>query len=85
LFNRYCDICKDFRFEIPEIHSRNQKFSKILGLKFLRYIAEIKSLVQVVIWYEYLVKFSPLIFADHRRYHKIFEPLKNTVMAAISN
>jgi hypothetical protein len=25
-------------------------------------------LVQVVIWYEYLVKFSPLIFADHCRY-----------------
>jgi len=22
LFNRHCDICKDFRFEIPAINSR---------------------------------------------------------------
>jgi len=43
------------------------------------FIAEITSLVQVVIWYEYLVKFSPLIFADHCRYHNIFKPLINTV------
>jgi hypothetical protein len=25
LFSRYCDICKDFRFEIPAIHSRYMK------------------------------------------------------------
>ena len=43
---------------------------KILGLKFLRYIAELTSLVWVVIWYEYLVKLSPLIFAYHCRYHQ---------------
>ena len=23
LFSRHCDICKDFRLEIPVIHSRN--------------------------------------------------------------
>jgi len=27
LFNRCCDICKDFRLEIPAIHSRNMQFS----------------------------------------------------------
>jgi hypothetical protein len=27
LFSRHCDICKDFGFEIPAIHSRYQSFS----------------------------------------------------------
>jgi hypothetical protein len=45
----------------------SQKYS---GLKNLSFIAELTRLVQVVIWYEYLVKFSPLIFADHCSYQR---------------
>ena len=31
LFNRCCDICKEFRFEILAIHSSHQKFNNKKG------------------------------------------------------
>ena len=55
--------------DLPYLKTISQIFYQ---LQKSRYIAEITSLVQVVIWYEYLVKFSPLIFADHCRYHRFW-------------
>jgi len=33
LFNRHCDICKDFRLEIPAINSRNLQSRAVADLE----------------------------------------------------
>ena len=46
LFSRCCDICKDFRFDIPAIHRRYHKFSSDCDI-VLWYHRKIRRLISV--------------------------------------